>query len=587
MPRSFRGYDLKEKIGSGGMSTLYRGIQTALNRPVAVKMLHPGLADDESFIARFEREAKAASQIGHRNIVGVIDFGVEDDVYYIIMELVQGMDMKVALDKVGRVAPEIVLTILEEVGFGLEAAHEAGVVHRDIKPGNVMLSQGGEIKIADFGLARQQSDMAAVSALTMAGTVLGTPAYMSPEQAAGKEVDGRTDIFSLGVMVYELLTGEKPFAGSTYSEIREKIINEDPPAMGRSASITPEIETLVRRMLAKDPDRRFPSLRHVLRAVEDCMETLDPSGGLFKHKRKYLVKFAQDPAGFSEDLRRNSVSSHLDRGYFYQKQGLTKIGDAIREFRYVLFLEPDNSKASTAITELEKKAEESGVRVPKTGTRELSPEAAAKGATPNSRISDPDSWPGGTKVLAGAASPGATQILGPEKGKAGKGKPAKESAGAGASGGRAGLAAWVRPAGIAAAVVILAVIAWRLVGVGGGPAGALAIASEPTGAAVFVRAPGEADFQDTGQRTDCRLGDLAPGTWEVRLEMEGFKPQLRRIRIAETLESLSLALIPIPTEGRLTLAVVPEGAVIRARRPGEAAFQCPKDGAGFIFFSTR
>ena len=159
MPRSFRGYELQGKLGAGGMSTLYLGIQTALNRKVAVKMLHPGLADDENFISRFEREAKTASGIGHRNIVSVFDFGVEDDVYYIIMELVQGTDLKEALAKTGRIPPEVVLAILEETSYGLEAAHEQGVIHRDMKPSNVMLSNSGEVKIADFGLARQPSDI--------------------------------------------------------------------------------------------------------------------------------------------------------------------------------------------------------------------------------------------------------------------------------------------------------------------------------------------------------------------------------------------------------------------------------------------
>jgi serine/threonine-protein kinase len=199
----------------------------------------------------------------------VFDFGQEDDVYYIVMEYVQGMDLMDVLGKTNRIPPEIVLALLEEVSYGLEAAHAQGVIHRDIKPSNVMLSESGEVKIADFGLARQSSDIARLSALTLPGSVLGTPAYMSPEQAAGKDVDQRTDIYSLGVMAYELFTGKKPFIGSSYSEIRDQIINHEPPALQGEAAVTPEVEALVHRMLAKDPDRRYPSVRHVIRAIED------------------------------------------------------------------------------------------------------------------------------------------------------------------------------------------------------------------------------------------------------------------------------------------------------------------------------
>ncbi len=451
MPRSFRGYEVQRKIGSGGMSTLYLGIQKALNREVAIKMLHPGLAEDEQFIGRFEREAKAASAIGHRNIVSVIDFGSEEDIYYIVMELVQGMDMKDALDKTEKIPPEIVLPVLEEISYGLEAAHDQGIIHRDIKPGNIMISNGGEIKVADFGLARQSSDIARISALTLPGSVLGTPAYMSPEQAAGKEVDHRTDIFSLGVMAYELLTGKKPFPGSSYSEIRDKLINSDPEPISLSAAVTPEIEALVGRMIAKDPDRRFPSVRHVIRHLEDCMETLDPSGGLIKYRRKYLGKFAADPSGFSEELRRSSVSSHLDRGYYFKKMGMAKIDDAVREFRYVLFIDPDNSKAQTAIRDIEEEAEESGVRMPDgsvpTARKGVAPE---EDSTPTAVAEGPVG--GVTRVLPGAAAPGggpgATQVLDP--GRSGTSPSGSTSSSAG-SGGRK----WILPAGLAVIALVL------------------------------------------------------------------------------------------------------------------------------------
>ncbi|MCA9753974.1 MAG: PEGA domain-containing protein, partial [Gemmatimonadetes bacterium] len=327
----------------------------------------------------------------------------------------------------------------------------------------------------------------------------------------------------------------------------------------------------IRRMLEKDPDRRFPSMRHVLRAIEDSMETLDPTGGLFKHKRRYLTKFAQDPEAFTDEMKRSSISAHLDRGYFYQKQGLTKITDAIREFRYVLFLDPDNTKARSAIKELEKQAEESGVRLPKPGTRELPPELAPDTGSPDRGD--------GTKVLTGGGSPVATQVVRPSRGSGAR-KPATPAKPA-ASG------AAVRWAGIAVAVLVLAFVGWKLwsgrTPTPSTPVGALAIASEPPGAAIFLRGPEDSDFRATGTKTPGRFEGLTTGMWEVRLEMDGHKPQLRRVQVGETEETLSLAMAEVPTTGQVSLAVLPHGATVRVRRPGDGAFRdlgtAPIEGA--------
>lgn len=573
MPRSFRGYEIQGKLGAGGMSTLYFGIQTALNRRVAVKMLHPGLADDENFISRFEREAKTASGIGHRNIVSVFDFGVEDDVYYIVMELVQGTDLKEALAKTGRIPPEVVLAILEEVSYGLEAAHEQGVIHRDMKPSNVMLSNSGEVKIADFGLARQSSDISRLSALTLPGSVLGTPAYMSPEQAAGKDVDHRTDIYSLGVMAYELFTGEKPFRGSTYSEIRDQIINHDPAPLNHHAPVTAEIEALVDKFLAKDPDKRFPAMRHAIRAIEDCMETLDPTGGLIKHRRKYLGEFAQDPTGFSEKLRKNSIAAHLDRGFYFKQMGLSKIDDAAREFRYVIFLDPDNTKANEALHDLEKQAEESGVRLPR-AREESAPSSAPERAPSAAKAAAADSTSStrsgsrGTVRPSTARSPDKTRIFGSD---AAIGTTQVLDSGEERSAGRAAAARWWIP--IAALVLAATGVAvWKL-RPAGGPAGAIVLKTQPPGAAVFARGPSDAEFRPTGLVTDCRLEKLADGPWEVRVELAGFRPQARRVEIAGKEEPLSIALASAVQEGRFALTTVPEGASVGVRRPGQGEFR--------------
>ncbi len=591
MPRSFRGYEVKEKIGAGGMSTLYKGVQTALGRTVAIKLLHPGLADDASFIARFEREARAASALGHPNIVSVIDFGSEDDVYYIVMEYVPGTDLRVVLDKTPKLPPEIVLALLEEVAYGLDAAHERGIIHRDIKPGNVLLSTAGQVKVADFGLARQASDIERISALTVPGSVLGTPAYMSPEQAAGKDIDHRTDIYALGVMAYELFTGEKPFQGGTYSEIRDQIINHDPPRISKRAAVTEEIEALVGRMMAKDPDKRFLQARNLVRAIEDCMETLDPSGGLIKHRRRYLARFAQDPAGFSDELRRSSVSAHLDRGLYFQQMGLSKIDDAVREFRYVLFLDPENSKARDALDELHKKADESGVRFPSDPGPPRSRSEQSAGETTRARVRLESGER--TRVLPDEAAPAAAD----ERTRVDSG--AKPRASAGRAGGpkpegASAIGRLVRPAAIGAGVLALAFVAWRLFAGGGGaapsPAGALLVESDPSGAAVSVRGPGDAAFRETGLVTNCTVERLAAGEWDVRVALAGHEPEVRRVGVRDRPERVAVKLSAVPGSsgtppppppvppapaqaGRIAFSSTPDGAKISVRGPGESGFR--------------
>lgn len=372
MATSFHGFAVKEKIGAGGMSTVYKGAHETLGYPVAIKVLHPGMAGDQSFIARFEREAKAASSLRNNNIASVIDFGSENDIYFIVMEFIDGQDIgqifKDLQDDSGepKALPiEITLALLEEVAYGLRDAHERGIIHRDIKPSNILLSRGGEVKIADFGLARDTRDMVSLSDhdLTMPGTVVGTPSYMSPEQAAGTELDARSDIFSLGVMAYQLVMGEKPFKGDTPTEVQERIINQDPPPLShkRCPLLTSEVENLVFKMMAKDPGRRFQSMDQVLRALSDCMESIDSSGSVIKYKRDYLSRFAKEPIEFSAELRRKGISNHLKRGYHFKKMGLSNIDDALREFSYVLSLDPENEKARDAINELKHEAEQSGI----------------------------------------------------------------------------------------------------------------------------------------------------------------------------------------------------------------------------------
>jgi serine/threonine protein kinase len=214
------GYDSLEQIGIGGMAAVYKARKISLDKTVAIKVLFPYLASDPSFIDRFQREAKAAASIQHDNVVNVIDFGETEGSCYIVMEHYDGRTLEALIRERRGIPVDVAAQILLEVAYGLEAAHTRDIVHRDIKPGNIIYTRQGGIKIADFGLARK-SDSA--SLITQHGKVAGTPAYMSPEQAAGRPVGPASDIFSLGVVAYELFGQRKPFEGASYSEVIEKI----------------------------------------------------------------------------------------------------------------------------------------------------------------------------------------------------------------------------------------------------------------------------------------------------------------------------------------------------------------------------
>ena len=220
-------YEIKRPLGRGAMGTVYEGWDPIIARRVAIKTVKlPDSADPETeeALARFRREAQAAGRLTHPNIVAVFDYGETNDLAYIVMEFVDGPPLKTLLDKQERFALTDTIRVMEDLLAGLQFSHERGVVHRDIKPANVMLTSSGQAKIADFGIARIES-----SSMTQAGTLLGTPAYMSPEQFMGQVVDARTDIYSSGVLLYQMLTGERPFEGGM-SAIMHKALNTEPPA---------------------------------------------------------------------------------------------------------------------------------------------------------------------------------------------------------------------------------------------------------------------------------------------------------------------------------------------------------------------
>jgi serine/threonine protein kinase len=270
-------YEIKRPLGRGAMGTVYEGWDPIIARRVAIKTVRLPDNDDpetEEALARFRREAQAAGRLTHPNIVGVFDYGETNDLAYIVMEFVDGPTLKTLLDKQERFALADAVRVMEDVLAGLQFSHERGVVHRDIKPANVMLTSSGQAKIADFGIARIES-----SSMTQAGTLLGTPAYMSPEQFMGQVVDARSDIYSSGVLLYQLLTGERPFEGGL-SAIMHKALNTEPPAPSQlSVTAPPSFDPVVRHAMAKRPQDRFASAKAFAEAIRAAVaQQAEPAG---------------------------------------------------------------------------------------------------------------------------------------------------------------------------------------------------------------------------------------------------------------------------------------------------------------------
>jgi coenzyme F420-reducing hydrogenase gamma subunit len=264
-------YTIVAPIGSGSMGTISRGVQRSLDRTVAIKQIHPHFSHNKDFMGRFEREAKASANLKHVNVLDIIDFITDDDgSTYIVMELIDGPTLADLMRPPARLPLDVALSVVLQMLAGLEHAHNNGIVHRDVKPANVMLTRAGVVKIADFGIAQ----VSRLPTLTAVGEVFGTPYYMSPEQAMGRPLDHRSDLFSVGISVYEMVTGTLPFQGNTLA-VLAKIINEPPPPI---ASVDPSIpQPLIRfvdRALEKDVNRRFFDAAEMAVALEDLAAEL-------------------------------------------------------------------------------------------------------------------------------------------------------------------------------------------------------------------------------------------------------------------------------------------------------------------------
>ena len=281
--RTLSHYEIVGEIGAGGMGVVYRARDTLLERFVALKILPADAVADESRRRRFLHEARAASALNHPNIVTIHDILHDAGTHAIVMELVEGTSLQQRL-LAGAIPAAQAVAIARQIADALAAAHAAGIIHRDLKPANVMLTERGQVKVLDFGIAKLDATRASTddgthtAPLTVMGLILGTAAYMSPEQARGEAVDGRTDVFSLGVVLYEMLSGKSPFAASSITAVLHKLIYEDPPELSTyGLDLPPAVAATVQRALAKQPSDRFQSMDAMLAVLQALTAGHTPS----------------------------------------------------------------------------------------------------------------------------------------------------------------------------------------------------------------------------------------------------------------------------------------------------------------------
>lgn len=295
-------YKIIAKIGSGGMADVYKAIDTVLDRPVAVKVLHKYFAEDEDFVSRFRREAQAAASLNHPNIVNIYDWGSENGTYFIVMELLEGQSLKKYISLKGTVPPKEAMAIAKKMLSALNFAHKHQIIHRDIKPHNIILTKEGEVKVTDFGIAR-----AGASTMTQTGTILGTAHYLSPEQARGQDVGVTSDIYSAGIVLYEMVTGNIPFEGDNPVAIALKHVHEHPtPPRDINPSIPEALQTIIQKAMAKNPESRYQSAAEMRNDIMRLMEGM-PITATAPEEQETMVMMSPDR------------TARVDRPFFEEK----------------------------------------------------------------------------------------------------------------------------------------------------------------------------------------------------------------------------------------------------------------------------
>ncbi len=321
-------YQLEGRLGFGGMSTVHLAFDMRLERRVAVKLLAEHLAEDPTFVSRFQREAQAAARLVHPNIVQIFDSGLDDGSgrHYIVMEYIEGQSCAEILRDDGWMRVEEAVAVIEQACEGLHYAHRHGVVHRDVKPGNLLRSRTGEVKLADFGIAKATEQ----SSITQVGSVLGTAAYLAPEQARGEEAGPRADLYALGVVAYQLISGRLPYEAGSLTELALKQQREEPPLLDTLvAAVCPELAESIAVALALDPRERYQTAREMGRAISDGADGISPlesSGSAVAHR------YAHEGAGRPTEAT-SVLSSGGARGGTRGGAGATRTAVAPRQPR--------------------------------------------------------------------------------------------------------------------------------------------------------------------------------------------------------------------------------------------------------------
>jgi len=322
-PKRLGGFDLIGRLGRGGMGTVLKARQISMDRIVALKILPQRLAKNKDFVKRFIREARAAARLRHPNIVQAYDVGVAEGHYYFAMEYVDGQGLEAIVRRDGPLDQNRALELMKQTCSALAAAHKAGIVHRDIKPANLMVDSEGEVRVTDFGLAkRTEGDIA----VTADGHALGTPAYVAPEVASGKDADARSDLYSLGAAFFHILAGRPPFEGRNFSEIVVKQVNENPPALGEVAPhVDPRLCDIIDRLLRKEPAERYASARALLEELE-ALGTLQSAGEAARAEgRAMIMKAPTVPLSAGKRLERLAAARELQRRQRAGKRRATRI----------------------------------------------------------------------------------------------------------------------------------------------------------------------------------------------------------------------------------------------------------------------